>query len=332
MAQADTHIDRRRFLSRLSVLPLAGALLPRAGFAQSYPMRPVRLVLPFAAGGGVDISTRIVAEAVAERLGQQFVIENMGGGGTVPATQAVVKAAPDGYTLFAMPTTTVINPAVRSLLPYNWETDLMPVALIVKLPFVVTGGAQLKATTMAELAVLAKASRDPLTFASGGTGTVAHLAGELFAIRAGVKLQHVAYRGEAQAYTDAMGGHLSVMFGSLAAAAALISAGRLKALAVTTKSRAKLLPDVPTVASQGYPDFDVSAWVVIAGPKNLPNDVVDRLSAAFAEATAIPIVQEKLIKAGAEPATSSPAELRAFLRAEATLWASVVKEANVTVN
>lgn len=225
---------------------LAGAADSRTARAQGYPSRPVQVVVTFAAGGGVDLTTRLVAEVAGEILGQRLVIENRGGGATVVGSAGVARAEPDGYTLLAAPTTMVINPALKVKLPFDWERDFVPVVLVAKLPFVVVAGKDLPASTMKELEALGKQGANPLTFGSGGTGTVAHLAGEFFGQRSGAKVQHVPYRGEAPALTDAIGGRITVMFSTLASASGHIEGDTMKALAVTTKERAGLLPNVPS--------------------------------------------------------------------------------------
>jgi tripartite-type tricarboxylate transporter receptor subunit TctC len=321
--------------SRRSTLtwPLAAALLgfsliPVAAGAEDYPTKPVQVVVPFAAGGGVDGATRMVTEVMGEALGQQFVIENRGGGSTIIGTQAVARADGDGYTLLAAPTTIVINPALKPELPYDWASDLVPVALVAKLPFVVVAGQALPANTMGELAQLGK-QEGGLTFGSGGAGTVAHLAGELFGLQSGTPMVHVPYKGEGPALMDAIGGQISVMFSTLASASGQIRSGQLKPLAVTTKERASLLPDVPTVAEQGYPDYDLSAWIALMAPKGTPEPVVQTLNAAVNEALERPELRDKLAKLGAEPAGGTPEELAAFMTKDAAVWAGVVEQAQI---
>jgi tripartite-type tricarboxylate transporter receptor subunit TctC len=308
---------------------LGFSLTSAAASAQSYPSKPVQVVVPFAAGGGVDTATRVVADVAGEILGQRFAIDNRGGGSTIIGTQAVARAEADGYTLLAAPTTMVINPALKSSIPYNWETDFVPIALLAKLPFVVVAGKDLPASTMSELAALGKQSEDGLTFGSGGAGTVAHLAGEFFAQRSGAKMVHVPYRGEAPALVDAIGGQIAVMFSTLASASGHIQSGQLKPLAVTTKERASLLPDVPTVAEQGYPDYDLSAWIALVAPKDTPRPVIETLNKAFNEALKRPDLRERLTKLGAEPAGGTPEELTAFMKKDAGIWAEVVKTGGV---
>jgi tripartite-type tricarboxylate transporter receptor subunit TctC len=327
---APTGWRRREVLG--TALGLLAAMAARPALAQSYPTRAMQLIVPFAAGGGVDVVTRVVAEAAGEIIRQRFTIENRGGGGTVIGSQAVAKAEPDGYTLLAAPTTMVINPALRSNLPFDWKTDLVPVALIAKLPFIVVSGLAFPATTMKELEQLGKTRDRPITFGSGGAGTVAHLAGEFFGLQSGAKVQHVAYRGEAPALTDTISGNIDVMFCTLAGASAHVKAGTMRALAVTTAKRATLLPDVPTVAEQGYPGYDLSAWVALAAPKGTPPAVVATLNSAVNAALARPEIAARLVEIGAEPAPGSAAELSAFMDRDAEIWAKVVKAAGIKVD
>jgi tripartite-type tricarboxylate transporter receptor subunit TctC len=327
--QAYHFINRRKMLQVMGAAGLA-ALLPRVAMAQSgWPTRSPSIVVPFAAGGGVDVATRTIAERAGDTLGKRLVIENRGGGSTIPATQAVTRAQPDGYTILAVPTTTVINPALRSDIPYDWKTDLVPVGLIAKLPFVVVTRPASPVRTMAELADATRKSHEPLTFGSGGSGTVAHLAGELFGLRTGIETQHVPYRGEAPALTDTISGSLNVMFCTLASAAGQISSGALRAIAVTTAQRVPSLPDVPTVAEQGFPGYDVSAWVALAVPRGTPAPVIETLNRAFNAAVQDTAVTGRLGTLGAVPAGSTPAELADFMNAEAVLWAKVIADAKV---
>ncbi|RDJ22489.1 tripartite tricarboxylate transporter substrate binding protein [Bosea caraganae] len=322
--------QRREVLA--AALALLSAAAARPAFAQAYPAKSIQLIVPFAAGGGVDVVTRVVAEAAGEIIKQRFIIENRGGAGTVLGSQAVAKAEPDGYTLLAAPTTMVINPALRSNLPFDWKTDLVPVAMIAKLPFVVVAGLKLPAKTMKELEALGKSRPDPITFGSGGAGTVAHLAGEFFGLVSGAKVQHVAYRGEAPALTDTISGNIDVMFCTLAGASAHVKGGTLRALAVTTAKRVSLLPDAPTVAEQGYPGYDLAAWVALVAPKGTPPAVVSVLNAAVNAALVKPDVTARLVEIGAEPAPGTSAEFAAFMDKDAEIWAKVVKQAGIKVD
>lgn len=319
-------IERGAALSRRGFGAMALAGLAGPAFAQQgFPNRPIQVVVPFAAGGGVDVTMRVAAEAAGDLIGQRFVIENRGGGATITATTAVVRAAPDGYTVLTAPTTMVINAASRDNLPFDWKTDLVPVSMIAKLPLVVVARKDAPYSTMKELEAAARAARDPLTFSSGGTGTVAHLAGELFALRTGIKLQHVPYRGEGPALADLIGGALKVSFATLASVSGQIEGGTVKPLGVTTRDRTGLLPGVPTLVEQGYPDYDVSAWLAVVAPRGTPQAAIDAMQKAFAAALATSAVRERMKVLGADPVPGTSAELAAFMAKEAAQWAEVVR-------
>ncbi|MBN8939013.1 MAG: tripartite tricarboxylate transporter substrate binding protein [Rhizobiales bacterium] len=319
MVEDRTALTRRGF----GAMALAGMTSPV--FAQGFPNRPISVIVPFAAGGGVDVTMRVAAEAAGDLIGQRFVIENRGGGATITATTAVVRSAPDGYTVLTAPTTMVINAASRDNLPFNWKTDLVPVCMIAKLPLVVVVRPDAPYSTMKEFEAAARTARDPITFSSGGTGTVAHLAGELFALRTGVKLQHVPYRGEGPALSDLLGGSLKVSFATLASVSGQIEGGTVKALGVTTKARTSMLPNVPTLAEQGYADYDVSAWLAVVAPRGTPQEAVDAMQKAFSTVLATPAMRERMKVVGADPIPGTAAELAAFMDKEAVQWAEVVR-------
>ncbi len=315
---------------RTAVIGLAASGLSLPTLAQSYPTRPVTLVVTFAAGGGVDVVARLVSESLGERIGQRIVIDNRAGGATITGSQAVVKAPPDGYLLLAAPTTMVINPAVRAQMPFDWSKELVPIGLMAKLPFVVVTKADSPLNSMKDLEILGKTRANPALFASGGTGTVAHLAGELFALRSGAKMQHVPYRGEGPSLADVAGGVLDVTFATATAASALVLAGTLKALGVTTAERSPLLPNVPTVTEQGYSDFDVSAWVGLMAPTGTSADVMTKLSAGLASVLADKVLRDRLERAGAVPAQPGFA-FASFLQREASTWSAVIRDSGIKI-
>jgi tripartite-type tricarboxylate transporter receptor subunit TctC len=316
--------------TRRSVLTSAAALAAFPTHAQSYPTRSITLVVTFAAGGGVDAVSRLVAEALGEELGARVIVENRPGGGTITGTQSVVRAPADGYTLLAAPTTMVINPAVRPSMPFDWVVDLVPIGLMAKLPFVVVTRPASPLNSMKELEALGKTRTDPVLYASGGTGTVAHLAGELFALTTRAKMQHVPYRGEGPSLTDVASGILDCTFSTSVGAAGLVQAGTLKALGVTTRERSTLMPDVPTVAEQGYPAFDVSAWVGLMAPAALQRGALERLRPALRKVLADPVLRQKMERTGAVPATPD-FSFKAFLDREAQTWATVIRDANIKI-
>jgi tripartite-type tricarboxylate transporter receptor subunit TctC len=324
--------DQQAKISRRSAIAGALAVATTSAKAQeTWPIRPITLVVPFAAGGGVDVTSRIIAEALSQQLGQRIIVENRGGGATMLATQFVINAAPDGYTLLAAPTTMVINPAFRASMPFEWNKQLAPIGLMAKLPFAVVVRPDTKVSNMKELENLARSSSKPLTFASGGTGTVAHLAGELFASRTGIKLQHVPFRGEGPAVGDLIAGHLDVGFATLAAVSGQVEAGTLKALAITTAERAKLIPNALTFIEQGYPDYDVSAWIALMAPAGTPAVVTNRLQQLLTSSLAQSPIDERLQRIGAVPATAN-IDLPGFMQREALTWAKVIKEASIKLD
>ena len=314
-----------------ALVGFVGVAFAGTALAQGYPAKPIRVIVPFAAAGGVDLGTRAITEKMSEILKQPMIIDNRGGGATVIATDLAARAPADGYTVFIAPTTMVINPAIRSKLPYNWETDFVPVSMMMTLPFVVCASRDFPANNMKELAQLAKAQPDSISFGSGGAGTVAHFAGELFAQRSGVTMIHAAYKGEGPALGDAMGGQISVMFSTLVSASGHLKQGRMKALAVTSRKRSSLLPDIPTAAEQGYADYDVFSWGALVVPKGTPPAIVEKLNAAANEAMKSKSVQDRLMALGAEPGGGSAADLDKFMKGEAAKWAEVVRKAKIVI-
>jgi tripartite-type tricarboxylate transporter receptor subunit TctC len=316
--------------NRRGVIAGVAALAAAPAIAQAYPTRSITLVVTFAPGGGVDAVSRLVAEALGEELGVRVVVENRPGGGTITGTQSVVRAEPDGHTLLAAPTTMVINPAVRPSMPYDWVMDLVPIGLMAKLPFVVVTRPASPLRTMKDLEALAKARSNPVLYASGGTGTVAHLAGELFALTTRAKMQHVPYRGEGPSLSDVASGVLDCTFSTAVGAAGQVQAGTLKALGVTTRERSALMPDVPTVAEQGYPAFDVSAWVGLMAPTAIPRGVMERLRPALRKVLSDTVLRQKLERTGAVPAAPD-LSFKSFLDREAQTWANVIRDANIRI-
>jgi tripartite-type tricarboxylate transporter receptor subunit TctC len=319
-------ITRRTLMSSALTFGVVATLTSRAG-AQAYPARPIQTVVPFAAGGGVDATCRIVFEAMGEAIGKRFIIENRGGSSTILGTRAVTGAAPDGYTVLAAPATIVINPALRNDLPYDWRTDLVPITMIAKLPLVVAAPPQTPVNDLAGLAEVGK--KDAITFASGGNGTVAHLAGELFGIRTGAKMLHVPYRGEGPAVADAIGGRLTALFATVPSVASQIAGGTLKAIAVTTKERVTGLPNVPTFIEQGIADYDIAAWVALMVPKGTSPDVVAVLGRAAQTALTAPAVKARMVTVGAEASFGTPAELTATMERDAKTFAEVVRHSKI---
>jgi tripartite-type tricarboxylate transporter receptor subunit TctC len=312
------------FLSAVAACALAGAPV----LAQDYPAKPIHILVGFAPGGGTDIMARIVAPRLAERLGQPVIVENRPGAGGNLATDVVVKAAPDGYTLLMGTIAALaINPSLFTNLPFDPVKDLTTISMGVTLANVVVVHPSVPAKTLRELIDLARRQPGKLTYSSSGNGTAGHLSGALFESMAGVDLVHVPYKSGGQAMSDLLGGQVDMSFAAAPGAIPQIKAGKIRALAVTTRERSTFLPDVPTVAeASGINGYESSNWYGLVGPARLPKAVVDKLNAAMVETLRETATREKLAVQGLEATPSSPDEFAHFLRAEIVKWAKVVKD------
>ena len=316
-------LPRRQFLhlaAGAAVLPAAS----RRAWAQTYPTRPVRLIVGYAPGGGTDIAARLIGQWLSERLGQQIIIENRPGAGTNIGTEAVVRAAPDGYTLLLANAANAVNATLYEKLSFNFIRDFAPVAAAMQVPNVMVVNPALPATTIPEFIAYAKANPNKINMASGGTGGPDHMAGELFKITAGVNMIHVPYRGLAPALTDLLGGQVQVIFSSLPPAIEYIRAGKLRAIAVTTAKRSPALPEIPTVGHY-FPGFEGSQWYGIAAPKNTPVEIIDKLNKEINGALADPKFRARLADLGGEPMTMTAAEFGKLIAEDTEKWAKVVK-------
>jgi tripartite-type tricarboxylate transporter receptor subunit TctC len=316
-------------LHLLIALGLAGLLLAGAGTARAadpYPTRPVHWIVPFPPGGATDVVARIMGQWLSDHLGQQVVIENRGGAGGNIATQSVINAAPDGYTFLLVPTSSAINATLYESLPYNFIKDIAPVAGLVRSPNVMEVNLSVPAKTVAEFIALAKANPRKINMASPGVGTSVHLSGELFMAMAGVQLTHVPYRGGAPALADLIGGQVQVMFDVLPGSLAHVRAGDLRALAVTTSTRADALPAVPTVA-ETVPGYEASTWFGFGAPKGTPPEIIAKLNSVINAGLADPTIRARLAEVGSDPMPLSPAAFGALVAAETEKWAKVVKVA-----
>jgi tripartite-type tricarboxylate transporter receptor subunit TctC len=320
-------IVRRAFL-HLAGGAVALPVVSRIAGAQTYPARPARIIVGFAAGGPSDIITRLIGQWLSERLGQQFVIENRPGAGGNIGTEAVVRAPPDGYTLLQVDTPDAINASLYENLNFNFIRDIAPVAGISRSPDIMVVNPAFAARTVSEFIAYAKANPGKLNMASGGNGTTAQMAGELFKMMADVNMLHVPYRGGALALTDLMGGQVQVMFSPAAGTIEHIRAGKLKALAVTTATRLEALPDVPTVSTV-LPGYEASTWNGIGAPKNTPAEIIDKLNKEINAALADPNMRARLADLGAVPMPMTPAQLGKFIADETGKWAKVVKFAGI---
>jgi len=326
-------LPRRVFARKLAAAAagLAAAFaLPAAQAA--YPERPVRIVVGFSAGGSTDVVARILAKELSEELGQSFVVENKPGGGSNIAASEVARAKPDGYTLLMVAVTSAINETLYRNLDFSLVKDFAPVALGVKVPNVLVVNPSVPAKTVKELVDYAKANPGKLAFASSGSGTSIHMAGELFKIQAGVDAMHVPYKGSAPAITDLIGGQVHFMFDNMPSAWPHVQAGKLRALAVTTSERSKSAPDLPTMAESGFKDFDVSSWFGLIAPAGTPADVVDKLNAAVQKALDKPEVQKRFTDLGAVWQHTTPAEFGAFIKSEVDQWRTVVQASGAKVD
>jgi tripartite-type tricarboxylate transporter receptor subunit TctC len=322
-------------LARRNLLRLAGAtaLAPafsRIAGAQDYPTRPVRLIVGFPPGGGTDVAARLVGQWLSERLGQPVVIENRPGAGSNIATETVVHAAADGYTLLLVSAAHAINATLYERLNYNFLRDIAPVAGFMRAPNVMEINPSLSAKSVPEFIAYAKASPANINMASGGNGTSQHLSGELFKMMTGLNIVHVPYRGSAPALTDLIGGRVQVMFGEMPPSIEFIKAGKLRALAVTTVTRSEALPDLPSV-SDFVPGYESSAWYGVGAPKNTPVEIVEKLSKEIKAALADPKMKARLASLGGTVLDGSPSEFGMLIADETEKWAKVVKFAGAKV-
>jgi tripartite-type tricarboxylate transporter receptor subunit TctC len=317
-----TALSRRRLLQSARI---AAALpfLARTALAQAYPARPLRLVVPLPAGGAADVVARLMGRWL-ERLGQPVIIENKPGAGTNVGVQAVVNAPADGYTLLLVGTASAISASLYEKLPFNFLQDIAPVAGLVRFPLVMEVGRSVPAATVSEFIVYAKANPGKVNMGSSGIGTAPHLAGELFKAMASVDMVHVPYRGEPQAITDMLGGHVQVMFGNVTASIEQIRSGALRALAVTTAARSNVLSDVPTVADT-IPGYEASGWFGIGAPKGTSPEIIGKLNRTINAALSNADIQARYAELGSAPVVFTPAEFGAHLAAETEKWAKVVK-------
>jgi tripartite-type tricarboxylate transporter receptor subunit TctC len=323
--------NRRGFLQRVLVavsIAYAGISVAPVAWAQTWPTRPVRIIVPTTAGATTDIIARLIAQALGERLGQQFIIENRPGGGNTLGTEAVVRSAPDGYTLLLINAVNAINVTLFPKLNYDFSADIVPVAGIIRVPLVMQVYPGLPAKTVPEFLAYARANPGKINMGSAGTGSTPHVAGELFKMMAGVDLLHVPYRGGAAAMTDLMSGQVQVMFEPVAGPLEHLRSGRLRALAVTTTARSPALPDVPTVG-EFVPGYEASSWYGLAAPKGTPAEIVAILNSAVNAGLADPKLRMQFADQGATVFACSPEDFGRFVAAETDKWGKVVKFAGL---
>lgn len=308
------------------------AALPFATWAQTYPAKPVSVIIPYAPGGTTDIVGRLIAQALATSTGKTFIVENKGGGSTTIATGQVAKAAPDGYTLLANEMTQTIIPALFPKLAFNPIKDLMPITVFAEAPYVLVVNANVPVKTMRELVELAKSQPGKLNFASGGAGSGPHIAGELLKSVAGIDMTHVAYKGSGPAVADLLGGQVEVLITAAPTVSAQMGSGRIRPLAVAHTRRLASLPDVPTAAEAGFPEFRIANWFGLAAPRGTPPDIIAYLDSEVQKVLKKPELRDKLIVAGAEPVTMTPAEAARHIEAEARRWGDLVQKARIRID
>jgi len=320
-------LPRRQFLQWLAgtaALPV----LPGVARAQVYPSRPVKLIVPFAAGGNVDLIARVVAPLLSERLGQPFVIENRPGAGTHLGTEAVVRAPADGYTLLVVSPPAAINATLYDKLSFNFLRDIAAVASVVEAPFVMEIHSSIPARTVPEFVAYAKSNPGKISMASAGIGSGPHLAGELFKTMTGVDIPIVPYRGTGPALTDLISGHVHLYFDAIPASIEHIRSGKLRALAVTTRYRSELLPETPPL-SDALPGYDVSFWGGIGAPRKTPPEIVDRLNSAINASLSDPKVRTRLAELGFTARAGSSADFGKLIADETGRWGKVIRAANI---
>ena len=315
-----------RCLAAALMLVFIGA---QCASAQSYPNRPIRLVVASSPGGASDILARTLAQKLAEELGQQVVVDNRGGASGVIGTGIVAKATPDGYTLLIIQPSLTINPSMIKELPYDATRDFTPVSLVVDAAQIVSVNAAVPARNLKELIALAKAKPGQLTFGSPGIGTSPHLTAELFKLQAGVDMPQVPFKGSGPAYVSLISGEISAMFATVLSQLPHIRTGKIRPLAVTLTKRVAAVPDVPTVAESALPGFETSQWFGILGPAGMPRPVVDRLYQALTRGSNSPEVKNRLQAQGVEVVNRKPEEFAAVIRREIVQWAKVIKAAGI---
>jgi tripartite-type tricarboxylate transporter receptor subunit TctC len=318
---------RRQFLH----LAAGAAALPavsRIAWAQAYPSRPVRLIVPVGPAGATDITARLMGQWLSERLGQQFVIENRSGAGTNIGTEAVVRAPPDGYTLLLVGAPNAINATLYDKLNYNFIRDIAPVAPIVRFPYIMMVNPAVPAKTLPEFIAYTKANPGKISMASPGIGSTPHVNGELFKVMTGINMVHVPYRSAAAVMTDLLSGQVQLYFGTTASSLEYVRAGKLRALAVTIERRLDALPDIPAVA-EFVPGYEASGWFGVGAPSNTPAEIIDKLNKEIDAGVADPKMKARLADLGGMVLPGSPADFGKFIAAETEKWGKVIRAANI---
>ena len=318
---------RRRALAAFAAM--AGVLFVTAAPAQDWPAKPIRMIVPYPPAGGTDVVARVLTEPLAAELGQPIVIENKGGAAGNLGTDIAAKATPDGYTFLFTLSSHTINPKLYDKLPFDVERDFVPIGRAASIPQLIAVHPSVKANNIQELIALAKSQPGKLSYASVGTGSPSHIAGELFKLKTGIDMVHIPYKGGGPAVTDAIGGQVPVLFVSMPAAWQHVKSGRLRALAVTSDKRSIVAPDLPTLAEAGVADCVVNSWYAAFAPAKMQPAIVQRLNAALVKVLQMPDVRDKLLAQGAEAAPSTAAELDGVVKDELRKWEMVIREAKI---
>jgi tripartite-type tricarboxylate transporter receptor subunit TctC len=325
-------LPRRRFLhlaAGAAALPAASLMTSRRAWAQAYPSRPVRVIVPYAPGGPTDVCARLIAQRLSEQLGKQFYVENVAGAGGNIGTGQAAKAAADGYVVLITVNSHVINPSLYDTVPYDAFKDFEAVTLAAAFASALSVNPSVPANSVKDLVALIKASPGKFSFASPGFGTPSHLLGEQFRVVVGLDLVHVPYNGSGPATTSVVAGHTPIGFAALSAAVPQVRDGKLRALAVMSKSRSPALPELPTIAQAGYPDLDGDGWVGILVPAGTPREIVTLLQREVAKIIGLPDMKERLSGLGFDPVGSSGEEFAAQMKLEMEKWAKVIRAANL---
>jgi len=317
----------RPFRALVALLIVAAVF---AAHAQTYPTKPVKIIVPFAAGGPADIYARVIAQRLGESMGQAFIVEDRPGAGSLIGTEAVAKSAPDGYTLLLMSNTHTVNETLVPNKPYVLMRDFTGIAPINYSDLVLVAHPSLPVSTLGDLLKLAKARPGKLNYASSGTGTPYHMAGELFKSMAGVHLVHIPYRGSSGARTDLLGGQVDLMFDAVTTMAEHVKAGKVKALATTGAQRSSVLPDVPTMGEAGVPGYEATIWLGLLAPKGTPPAIVQRLNEGVAKVTSQPEIRQLWGRQGATPMVMSTTEFDKYIQDDIAKWARVIRSAHIT--